>query len=87
VAGGYSPSMLTSIRSAVLASRALHDGVDDYHHGEDQAAPPEQPGKGLRDAAEECTCSTVLKRLTAYGESLGLMRLLCRLCQALPQMV
>jgi len=33
VAGGYSPSLLSAIRSAVIASRVLHEGVDDYDHG------------------------------------------------------
>ncbi|CAM9414472.1 unnamed protein product [Chrysoparadoxa australica] len=33
VAGGYSPSMLGAMRTAVLASRILHDGADTYLHG------------------------------------------------------
>jgi hypothetical protein len=33
VAGGYSPSMLSAVRSAVLASRVLEDGTDRYVHG------------------------------------------------------
>ena len=35
VAGGYSPSMLSAVRTAVVASRALHDGTDNYRHGHD----------------------------------------------------
>jgi guanine deaminase len=32
VAGGYSPSMLSAVRHAVVASRALQDGTDNYRH-------------------------------------------------------
>ncbi|EWM24381.1 guanine deaminase [Nannochloropsis gaditana] len=36
VAGGYSSSMLSAIRSCVLASRALEDGVEEWRHGEEE---------------------------------------------------
>lgn len=35
VAGGYSPSMLVAVRSTVIASRVLFDGVDRWKLGEE----------------------------------------------------
>ncbi|KAM3570564.1 hypothetical protein VYU27_007374 [Nannochloropsis oceanica] len=35
VAGGYSPSMLSAVRSCVIASRVLEDGVEEWRHGEE----------------------------------------------------
>ena len=49
MAGGYSPSMLSAVRSCVIASRVLEDGVEEWRHGEEE----EQAEEGQKERGKE----------------------------------
>jgi guanine deaminase len=50
VAGGYAPSMLSAIRSAVVSSRMLEEGVDRYDYSTAECSASVDPAEGGKGA-------------------------------------
>jgi len=53
VAGGYSPSMLSAVRSCVIASRVLEDGVEEWRHGTEEKAREEGAQRGTEGGTDK----------------------------------